>query len=234
MRTLSASFVAVLGLAAVANADVIGQFNFNSISPDANTSTGSLLPNIGTGSLALLGVTSTFASGDASGGSSDPATGDDSGLNTTGYAAQGAASGERGVRFNISTAGFSVVEQFVFDLRFSNTSNRFVRVDYSLDGATFVTGLATFENTSGGDVWNNLRTVDLTGIVGAGNNPNFAVRVVSVFGPGGAYVASSPTGTYSANGTLRFDQVTVIGQIPTPGAAALLGLGVLAVGRRRR
>jgi hypothetical protein len=61
------------------------QWYFNSTTPDANTGTGSTSPSIGSGLFALVGgTTSTFASSDANGGSTDPLIGDDSGLNTTG------------------------------------------------------------------------------------------------------------------------------------------------------
>jgi hypothetical protein len=68
---------------------------------DANTATGTTSPFVGAGSASLIGgITSSFASGDATGGSSDPATGDDSGWQTTTYAAQGAGNKTRGVQFN--------------------------------------------------------------------------------------------------------------------------------------
>ena len=51
-----------------------------------NTGSGNTSPSIGSGLFALVGgTTSTFASGDANGGSTDPLIGDDSGLNTTGF-----------------------------------------------------------------------------------------------------------------------------------------------------
>lgn len=234
MRTVLATLV-LAGLASVSSADIIGQFNFNSVVPDAATATGSLLPNVGTGSVALLGgTTATFASGDATGGSTDPVTGDDSGYNLTAWAAQGTGSGDRGLRVNISTVGFTSVLSLTWDQRFSNTSSRFVRVDYTLDGSTFVNGLATIENTGGGDFWLNNNSVDLSGIAGAANNANFGVRFVSVFGPAGGYVTSSPTGNYATTGTWRFDMVTVNGLVPSPGAAGMLGLAALAGTRRRR
>ena len=102
--------LALLGLAQAAQAagpSILAQWNFNSNPPDGNTSTGTTTPNIGSGTASLVGgVTATFASGDASGGSSDPATGDDSGWQTTTYAAQGTENKLRGVQFAVSTLGW--------------------------------------------------------------------------------------------------------------------------------
>lgn len=215
----------------------IAQWNFNSNPSDASASTGTLIPNIGTGTASLLGgVTGSFASGDANGGSTDPLTGsptDDSGWGITTFAAQGAQNGERGVQFALSTVGYINIV-VTWDLRFSNTSNRFYQFQYTLDSSQALPTwnvFQTYENVGGGDFWANNNSADLSAILGANNNPNFAFRIVSVFGPGGAYVASNPTSTYATSGTWRFDMVTVV---PAPGAAALLGVGGLIAGRRRR
>ena len=90
----SITMLSALAVVGAANATIITQWNFNSAVADANTATGTTNPNIGTGTAALVGgVTATFASGDASGGSTDPATGDDSGWNLTTFAAQNTGSG---------------------------------------------------------------------------------------------------------------------------------------------
>ncbi|MBX3358874.1 MAG: hypothetical protein KF745_10640 [Phycisphaeraceae bacterium] len=229
-----------LSLAAAANADIVTQWDFNTPSPgDGNNGTGILTPNLGSGLLTPIGgITASFASGDATGGSSDPNVGDDSAYNTTSYPAQGTASGTAGVRFDVSTAGFSGIS-VAFDLRHSNTSSRFIQFQYSLDGSTFITaGLAgdgIFEANSGGDFWYNLRSVDLSSIAAADNNPAFAFRFVSIFDPsaGNAYSAATATSSYAGSGTLRYDMVTV-NAVPAPGAAALVVAGGIVATRRRR
>lgn len=259
--------VALCAAAGIARAAVVTQWNFNSSTPDANTSTGTLTPNIGAGTASLVGgTTSTFASGDASGGSSDPSAGDDSGLNVTTYPAASANNETAGVQFAASTAGFTDIV-ITFDMRHSNTSSRYFAFYYSTDGVNFtrlaVSGANGFAGTTpaggnpastaglfgsngtwsafdgtvagAGDDWFNGRGIDLTGVPGVSNNPNFAFRIVSSFDAGSSYAASSG-GTYSTSGTTRFDMVTINGVVPAPGTAALalLGVGAIAGARRRK
>lgn len=232
-KTALALLLAATGFSAHAN--TITQWNFNSTTADAATSTGVTAPSIGAGTASLINTTATFASGDASGGSSDPASGDDSGWNTTGYATQGTGNKTEGVQFKFSTFGFSNV-QFSYDLRHSNTSSRYEMVQYSLDGTTF-NDFATFDGNLG-DTWFNGRTVNFSSVLGANNNADFAVRVVSTFAPStNTYAASSPSGTYNTSGTWRFDMVTVsAAPVPEPKNYAMLlaGLGLMGVMARRR
>jgi len=243
-KTLSMLVLGV-ALAATSPAIVITQWNFNSKTPDANTATGTTDPAIGLGTASLIGgTTATFASGDANGGSTDPATGDDSGWNVTTFAPQGQQSGQRGVRFDVSTVGY---EQIVvsWDQRHSNSSSRFGRFEYTLNGNVFTSAFlpndGLFDGNLG-DTWFNGRSFDLSSIAGVANNPNFGFRIVAVFAPRTqAYQASSSTSTYATSGTWRFDMVTVSGNqiqsvpVPEPGTL-LLGIGALgaALGARRR
>jgi len=232
-----ASALALSVACSAASADLITEWNFNSVPADASTSTGSLLPSTGAGSAVLVGgVTSSFSSGAAGNGSSDPATVDDSGWQTTTYAAQGAGDRTRGVQFNVSTVGYTDIG-FEFDLRHSNTSSRFVQVQYSTDGVLF-NDVAGFEATLGGDAWYNDRAVNLSGLAGVDNNANFAIRIVAMFAPSSvAYAPSNPTSTYGTAGTWRFDMAQVTGSpVPVPAALPLLlsGLGLVAAVRRRR
>jgi hypothetical protein len=227
------ALLALVATAGIAQADVITQWNFNSVPGDNNTGTGTLTPSIGAGSTSLVGgTTATFASGDASGGSSDPQVGDDSAWNVSNWAAQSTGSGTRGAAFFGSTLGFTDII-VTFDQRHSNTVSAFFGVDYTADGGATWTNAAIFQATAG-DTWFNNRTVDLSSIAAVENNPNFGFRVVAVFAPTGGYVASSPTGTYGTSGTARFDMVTINGVIPTPGALALASIGGLLAARRRR
>jgi Ca2+-binding RTX toxin-like protein len=208
--TLCALLAATLGVSSqpVFAATTLTQWNFNSNPADANTATGSTTPALGSGSATLVGTTATFASGDASGGSSDPATGDDSGWNATSFAPAGTANETRGVQFNLSTVGQQNII-VSWDQRHSNTASRFVRFQYTSDGSTWVNIDPLFEATAG-DVWANGRSVNLSAISAVNNNPNVGFRVVAAFSPTtGDYAASNPASTYGTTGTWRFDMVTI-------------------------
>lgn len=226
--------LAALCAAASSQATIITQWNFNSTTADANTATGVTSPSTGTGTVALLGgTTSTFASGDASGGSTDPAVGDDSALNVTTWAAQGTDSGVRGVEFTVSTVGYQGIV-LTWDHRHSNTSSKWVDASYSTNGGvTWISG-GTYSATAG-DTWFNNRTLDLSAVSGANNNADLRIRITSIFAPStSAYATSSPTGTYGTTGTWRFDMATFSGSaVPEPGTMAALGLGAAAMLRRR-
>ena len=227
---------AALLAATSANADTITQWNFNSVPSDAATGTGTTVANIGTGVISLLnGVTNpSFNTGV---GSSDTSlAANNSGFQTTTYAAQGAGNKTRGVQFNVSTIGFEDI-LVNYDLRHSNTSSRYEQFQYSLDGSNFV-DFALFDGNLG-DTWFNNRTIDLSSIAGADNNASFAFRVVAAFAPNtSAYAASSTT--YAGSGTWRFDDVMVLGTtvaaVPEPETYALLvaGLGFVGFSARRK
>ncbi|MFO0782794.1 MAG: hypothetical protein U0636_03830 [Phycisphaerales bacterium] len=233
MKTFFAALTAV-ALSASASAAVVTQWNFNG-------STANLTPSTGAGSVQSVGsVTFADGNGASNGGSSDPVGNvpTNRGLQTTTYAAQGTNSGGAGVQFNVSTVGYDSIV-ITWDQRHSNTSSRWVQLQYSLDGVNFTAaGLAgdgLFQGTSG-DTWFNGRSVDLSSIAGAANNANFAFRIVAVFAPNtNAYAPSTSTSSYATSGTWRFDMVTLSGNVvPAPGALALLAAGGLVMGRRRR
>ncbi len=234
------TLVAVLALGN-AHAEVITQWSFNSATPDGATGTGSALPSVGAGSLALIGgVTNpSFNSGV---GSSDPAASDNSGLQTTTYGAQGSGNKTRGIEVKASSVGFENVV-FSYDLRHSNTSSRHELAQYSLDGVNFI-DYAVFDGSLG-DTWFKARTIDLSSIAGADNNANLAFRVVATFAPGtSGYLASDATKTFAGSGTWRFDMVTVSGStlavtpaVPEPSSTVAAFAGLAAIGfmaRRRR
>lgn len=218
MKTFRKSLFALLCLSAVAlNAQVISYWNFNSVPPDNNTATGTLSPAFGSGTVTTIGgTTSTYASGTASGGSSDTTAADNSGLNLSSFPAQGSNNETAGIQVAASTQGFNHIIIY-FDLRTSNTASRWWRLQYTTDGTNFInySGVGTdsaglYKASLGGDRWYNRRMADLRGIANVGNNPNFAFRVVSAFNPGTAtYVAANPSSNYASSGTWRFDGITV-------------------------
>ena len=168
----------------------------------------------GTPQITLLGGTTAafVAQGNTNGAVTTDPNAAGTAYNLTNYPAQGAASGTAGVQFTLPTtaagggAGFDDLV-FRFDQRNSGTANRFFEFQYTLDGTNFL----TFEQYTAGGVDSFFtRTIDLTGLAGANNNPNFAVRMVSVFDPAtGAYAPTNGASAYAPTGTVRYDQVTL-------------------------
>jgi MYXO-CTERM domain-containing protein len=238
MKTLIASGIA-LAMAATASADVITQWNFNGSS--ATTVPGgasSPTASTGSGTASLVGgvtAAASFGSGASNGGSSDPAGSapPNYAWQTTTYGAATAPNYSAGVQFNVSTVGYFGGIVISYDLRHSNTSSRWEQFQYSLDGINFVNFGAAFDGNAG-DTWFNNRTIDLSSVAGAANNANFAFRIVAAYGASGTFEASQTGATYASSGTWRFDMVTVSGEIPGPGAMALLACAGLLGGRRRR
>ncbi len=207
----------------------ITQWNFNSVPPDASTSTGSTTASVGSGNIMTVGgLTPSFASGTSSGGSSDPATTDNTGYGMTGWPNQGTGNKTAGIQFSASTAGITDVV-INFDLRHSNTGPKHFALQYTLDvtASTPVWTDAAIDSAMTGDVWVNNRTYNLAAITGLNNNANAGFRIVSAFRPGTTnYVAATSTSSYGTTGTWRFDMVTISGTAaanPTPGSVSFVG-----------
>lgn len=157
------------------------------------------------------------------------------GWNTTDYQNQFENSGVSGVEFSISTEGFENLV-FEFDHRSSGTASRWSQMEYSTDGGSNWTIIGN--NAGGLSPHNDFYPFyfDLSSCIACNNNPNFVIKVVSVFSPfefvqnevsgtiaaNTAYMRSnenadySPhttisSGEYSALGTWRFDNVTLKG-----------------------
>ena len=227
-----------------AHADIITQWNFNSSNTVAST---------GTGTASLVGgVTATFASGDASSGSSDPLLGGDQAWNLSGAWNPTGSNLSQGARFDVSTVGFQDVT-INWDLRQSNSSSRFSAFEFSANGGNSWTtltnpSLITIGNASGGlmtrntgDRWLNNNSVNLSSFAAVNNNANFSFRVVAAFDPASNTFVRTDTGASPIvnSGTWRFDMVTVSGvtAVPEPSSIALLslvGIGGFALRRLRK
>ncbi|NBX37746.1 MAG: PEP-CTERM sorting domain-containing protein [Planctomycetes bacterium] len=218
---LSCAVLAVTLLCGTAQSAVITSWTFEA-------SAGTSSPAVGTGSVSLVGgTTSTFATGFAGSGTWA--------FNTTTYAAQGTGDRTRGVQFTASTASYEniVVD---FNIRHSNTAANTIVVQASSNGTVW-NDVQVFSFTpaaSGtGDTWHS-RSVALD--ASYSNAASFGFRVVAAFAPGTAgYLAARSTSSYSTSGTMRYDDVVISGTlIPAPGSIALLGVAGLAGTRRRR
>jgi hypothetical protein len=202
---------------ALGQTTTIAQWNFNGSATDAVPGgTSEPATSVGSGTASLVGgVTATFASGTASGGSSDPVatTPENYGWNISNWAPQDTENKQRGIQFQVSTTNFEGIT-FSFDQRLSNTAANTWTVQYSLDGTIWTDAQTfTFEPapTGTGDIWYNNRTVDLTAISAINNQANVYFRIVAAFDPTtNNYRAARSTSTYGTTSTSRFDMVTVI------------------------
>jgi len=269
-----------LAAAPAAPALVITQWNFsgaagagdNSPAPTTGTGTATMLGmtnsynyTIGATNATIAGVGAT-ASGDVL---SSPGVANTSfneftwrirgikGSGDTGSANNGwnisAPQYSQGAEFDVSTAGYSNIS-FSFDWYSTNQGVRDLQEQYTLDGTTWNNigpVLAAVPNDYFGTS-SPTNTISFSSIVGASNDPDFGVRLVSAYDPtytgtgSPSYTSATLTGglptQYNNNsGNWRFANITVEGTavaVPEPGTTAMLtGVVALVAGgiyRRRR
>lgn len=183
-----------------------------------------ITPSTGSGTASLIGgTTATFATGNGGG----------RGWNTATYPAQSTGSATAGTEFLASTAGYNNII-VSWDHRASGTASRWSQLQYTTNG----TNWNVFDDNDGGlsphDAFYPF-TFNLSSIPAANDNPNFGIRIVSIFSPlafnqnatlsygaNEAYMRANSdakyppdaglgTGNYSQAGTWRFDNVTISG-----------------------
>ncbi|MBK7271386.1 MAG: choice-of-anchor I family protein, partial [Flavobacteriales bacterium] len=194
-------------------------------------------PNIGTGSSAIVGsmTGATTATGSTTGCAQ--ATG------TTawaiGTANPGTTNESSGVEFRTSTVGHENIV-FSYDHRLSNSATRTARVQYTLDGATWINldlDGSNYDNSAcanrggldGGridasdpvgtnvsDSWGR-RVIDLSGITGANDNPDFGIRVLAAhYSTTGEFRTANNVAAIATAGTWRFDNVSFTADVIVP------------------
>lgn len=221
---------AVMLVALPASADTITQWTFNSVPPDdpSVTTTGSLLPAIGSGTASLAAqITYTFATG------YPDYVGDNSGWNIVPLApttdpAPTPTNPEpksRYAQFLVSTAGYTDIA-VAFEHRASNTAVNTVTLQYTTDGTTWTDFRS--DKFAAGSVW-EIRSYDLSAIAAANDNASFGIRLAADLDAAtGNYTAAQPGSTIGRAGTWRFDNVTISGTVvPEPGSLAALGAGLV-------
>ena len=191
----------------------IGAWNFNSVTPDTNNTTGETTPSVGTGTAIHLGTTPTFVAGSVSDSASFE--GDNSSWNIRDYAPQGTENKLRGVQVNLSTEGYQNI-LITWEQLNNSRCSRYSRLQYSTNGVDYDD--ANVVDMGGQQNSFTLVTVDLSAIPSVNNNSNFAFRIVTEFestaigSTNNNYVPTETGQTYGNNaGIIRFDAMNVFG-----------------------
>ena len=181
-------------------------------------------PTFGAGSASIVGSMTTLSRG--TGSSTGCAQTSGTGSWAIGSASPG-TNESSGAQFMVATTGYSGI-RLTYDQRMSNTSTRTERIQYTLDGTTWVNfdvnatnstitcngsydnGRFDRGNTLGqnmSDSWSR-KTVDFSSISGASNNPDFGVRIVAAhFETTGQFRQANNSLNVATGGTWRFDNV---------------------------
>ena len=201
--------------ALTATSETIVCWTFNSPWPDGSSTTGTLEPFTGSGYAGVVGeITSSFSSGDTAAGHDPGGNVDNSAWATGKYPSATNINKASGVRFDASTADYEQIS-VSWEQRNSDTASRYTRFQYTLDGVDFVDG-PVIQITKGSTFQHCV--VNLASVSGAANNPMFGFRLVTewestALGTGAdRFVATTGT-NYSTAGTIRFDVVTVSGNL---------------------
>jgi hypothetical protein len=137
------------------------------------------------------------------------------------------------------TFGFTVDAGYSVDLgslwlgsRSSNTGPGLMGLFYSGDG--FASSLHTFDQSPGSNFVNSI--IDLSGLTGLTGTVEFRIAMLADVAANGGTVSSS--GTFRVGDHFdgsNFTEMRFVGKVvPAPASLALLGLGGLVAGRRRR
>jgi MYXO-CTERM domain-containing protein len=227
----------VAGLATAAQADIVAYWNFNGPGSVANT-TGTNLGTIdlgvaqGAGTISFTGLTlNTITAGATNGtvgsfgGTTNNAISPDvagSALSIAGGLSAGgspiiANNGE--IRFNLNLTGFASDLTLSYSTRGTGSGFTGQAWSFSTDGGSTFTPATSFNTAPGTSFITRNVSFPTTGALYG--TSNVIVRVVL-------------TGASSNTGNNRIDNVRFDATVPTPGAATLMGLGLVAAGRRRR
>ncbi|HEX3448188.1 MAG TPA: PEP-CTERM sorting domain-containing protein [Isosphaeraceae bacterium] len=139
----------------------------------------------------------------------------------------------QGAQFSSGTVGYSSIS-FHFDWFTTTQGVKNLQEQYTLDGTHWININSPLTAVSNG--WLAPQTIDFSGIAGANNDPNFGVRLVSVYDnslqfPNYGSADGSQGGYYNNNsGNWRFADVGFVGTaaaaVPEPSSFALSLIGI--------
>lgn len=212
---------------------VLSKWIFDSVVPDANVTTGTTVPIIGSGT-AVLGpsLTATYATGipnagvnlDNSGWNSVPFAGIPLGIGDPPISPTNPLPKTRYVQYSVNTTGYTDIV-VVWDQQYSSTSPNTTVLQYTTNGTTWADA-NTFKASSATQY---TRVVTLP--ADAGGKANFAVRMAAdVDATALDYKPADASATIGNGGTWRFDNVTFYGSIPIGGDAPIGSLKGLSNG----
>ncbi len=225
--------------AASASANVVAYWNFNNSTGNSTSgqlgTLNSLAPDQGAGTLSIGGGSPTITFNTNNAGTANGVVGTFTGstLNALGADISGGAISMQGgvggagpvtanggyIQFAISMSGFKDL-QVSFSTRGTGTGFHVGQLSYSTDGVSFTNNGAAWDGGASSSFF--LVSRDLSSIVALNNAPSVTVRLTL-------------SGASGSGGNNRIDNVQLNATpIPAPASLALVGLGGLVAGRRRR
>jgi hypothetical protein len=221
----------VASVLSVTNHGVIAYWDFNG--PEFTNSASSIsnpAPYIGSGTAFAFGTANVPGVTPFS-GSVDPIDGIGFAVNnhlpnfswgTSTYPTNGNPANNKtaGIEFKTSTVGAKNIT-VTYDSRPSATASVYERLQYTIDGTTWVDYPASTTFGIGHGTTYSPFAYNLSGFPGVANNPNFAVRIVTEMENTASYGIIANTNyvgannTYGQTGTLTYDIVTISGDAIT-------------------
>lgn len=206
------ALIAFAGIAAVANADVLANWTFETSVP---ATAGPHAAEVGSGSASGFHASSAAVYSNPAGNGSNES-----------FSSNNWGTGDY-YQFSVDTSGYENISFGWSQIR-SGTGPADFKLEYSVDGGGSFSTVMNYSVLGGGsDFWSS-SSVHTTSI--------YAPVTISGADDAGVVLFRLTSLVSAASaGTNRVDDITVAGDVvPAPGALALVGLSGLVIGRRRR
>jgi hypothetical protein len=192
-------------------AGILCRWNFNSTLPDADFSTGTTDPSVGSGIFRFVGGATNLFGNVGGGTESDPELDDDSQIRITRLPSEGANNRAVGIEFRVSTRGYTNIS-LRWDQYNSATASRFWRVQFSSDALDWIAHDSIVQTNAG--KWVSY-SVSFQKVPELNDRDEIHIRIVPEFestatGAGvDGYVAVNPASNYSTAGSWWIDSLTI-------------------------